>query len=637
LKIYNSQQSPATFVVTLHEGQFQDEQVDGEVSVDGSQISVDATAVPPTATASPFYRGGGRGCGQQGRRMSRCGPHVGRGGRGSRRPHSHEAPIPPITPSGPHPRGPPFHHGQPPHGRGRGWRGPFNQPFPFPFPHPFDSNFQQQQQQQQSFNQNSGTDKYAVPPHVSNDEMRSNVANVVSSVITGVASMVNSNLQEEVQPTCTKSESESESTHKETPKSRSRSTKDAAANLVSSIFANVANIASDAVRSASPSGSSGGDATSTASAPMGSQFQSTAATAVPQAVLLEDVTFPASSTVPCGASFVKTWKVQNTGDKSWPSNLRLEVCGTDYTFSNASKDLGDLSCAPGDSVDLSITLIAPAEIGTYVEYFTLRDGTSIIGPYLCVDLQVVEGGEIGDWNVITSSSQSDETNCNSNYNGIDVQNNSPYGTWKLHMNDLKGHVQFYDTNGDTIFQLAFDENLMTMNSCVQSEWGGAEFVPIDPKQLPFEATVTVNDVGFEVCFEGPKRYVFRDGRHHLEAGEKILYMYKHRVPIRFFHGEVKTSGDNYNVSIQQLQQHSIDSESFDDDSVTNEIADMQEEMYRRYTLELKYLADMGFINFAVLFPILKAIIPIPASESGSGKLDTEQINEVVAMLVARNS
>merc|ERR1711967_187345 len=133
-------------------------------------------------------------------------------------------------------------------------------------------------------------------------------------------------------------------------------------------------------------------------------------------------------------------------------------------------------------------------------------------------------------------------------------------------------------------------------------------------------------------------------------------------------GEIKSSGNTYTVirvsriqSQQQSQplqqeqsvmnnskqQPAVEITSIDDSvsssttttttTTTTTNVEMQEEMYSRYGMELQHLADMGFENFAVLFPILKAMIPVPASETDNGEVNIEQINEVVTMLVARNS
>merc|ERR1711967_7529 len=97
-------------------------------------------------------------------------------------------------------------------------------------------------------------------------------------------------------------------------------------------------------------------------------------------------------------------------------------------------------------------------------------------------------------------------------------------------------------------------------------------------------------------------------------------------------GEIKSSGNTYTVirvsriqSQQQSQplqqeqsvmnnskqQPAVEITSIDDSvsssTTTTTNAEMQEEMYNRYGMELQHLADRGFENFAVLFPILKAI------------------------------
>merc|ERR1712146_50095 len=75
-----------------------------------------------------------------------------------------------------------------------------------------------------------------------------------------------------------------------------------------------------------------------------------------------------------------------------------------------------------------------------------------------------------------------------------------------------------------------------------------------------------------------------------------------------------TSGDRYNV-IRVSSKQQNNSEPVCNDSMSLENAHLQEEMYSRYASEIQYLADMGFTNFAVLFPILKAMVPVPASET----------------------
>merc|ERR1712188_355096 len=98
-------------------------------------------------------------------------------------------------------------------------------------------------------------------------------------------------------------------------------------------------------------------------------------------------------------------------------------------------------------------------------------------------------------------------------------------------------------------------NDLSMNSRMNGEWGGAESIPVDNKNIPFVAEIHVMEQGFQISFEGPKRYIIRDGKHELESGEKIVYVYNHRIPVKYFQGDVQTSGDNYQViRVHQPQQ-----------------------------------------------------------------------------------
>merc|ERR1712065_31727 len=70
------------------------------------------------------------------------------------------------------------------------------------------------------------------------------------------------------------------------------------------------------------------------------------------ASVTEDVTFGAGSTIPAGDSFVKTWRVHNSGSIAWPQDLELRACGNEFHFSNLGKTLECAAgLAPGSSLD----------------------------------------------------------------------------------------------------------------------------------------------------------------------------------------------------------------------------------------------------------------------------------------------
>jgi len=88
------------------------------------------------------------------------------------------------------------------------------------------------------------------------------------------------------------------------------------------------------------------------------------------AILVEDVNYPDNTTVPANENFTKTWKLQNTGKCTW----------TGYTIAFVSGDrMSSPDSAPvpetesGKPVDVSIELTAPANDGTYLGNFELRN------------------------------------------------------------------------------------------------------------------------------------------------------------------------------------------------------------------------------------------------------------------------
>ena len=96
----------------------------------------------------------------------------------------------------------------------------------------------------------------------------------------------------------------------------------------------------------------------------------------------DDSDFVADVTVPDGTSFApetflqKTWRLRNTGECTWDASYRLTFLSGDRMSGPRSAPLGQ-SVRPGEEVELSILLMAPAEAGTYQGQWQLfaPDGT----------------------------------------------------------------------------------------------------------------------------------------------------------------------------------------------------------------------------------------------------------------------
>lgn len=77
---------------------------------------------------------------------------------------------------------------------------------------------------------------------------------------------------------------------------------------------------------------------------------------------LTDVTYVDDSVVQPGAAFVKTWRIQNSGTGTWTSAFKIVFVNGNAMGGPASQTLGK-SVAPGDSIDVSLSLIAPVTPG----------------------------------------------------------------------------------------------------------------------------------------------------------------------------------------------------------------------------------------------------------------------------------
>jgi len=94
---------------------------------------------------------------------------------------------------------------------------------------------------------------------------------------------------------------------------------------------------------------------------------------------IADVTIPDNTVLSPGQAFVKTWRIKNDGTCVWT---------TAFDFINTSGgSLGgpaviDMPAAvnPGDMIDVSLSMVAPADEGTYTSYWQVRtDGGTRFG------------------------------------------------------------------------------------------------------------------------------------------------------------------------------------------------------------------------------------------------------------------
>jgi len=107
-----------------------------------------------------------------------------------------------------------------------------------------------------------------------------------------------------------------------------------------------------------------------------------AASATPvcdQAQFVKDVTIPDGTTFTPSETFTKTWRLRNVGNCTW-SGYSLVFDSGDAMSGASPIAIGTLG--PGQEVDLSVTLTAPASNGSYRGYWRIRNATGVLIPIL---------------------------------------------------------------------------------------------------------------------------------------------------------------------------------------------------------------------------------------------------------------
>jgi hypothetical protein len=93
---------------------------------------------------------------------------------------------------------------------------------------------------------------------------------------------------------------------------------------------------------------------------------------VDRASFVGDVTVPDNTYLSPGQSFVKTWRLRNAGTCTWTTDYALVFVGGHSMGGASSVPLRE-PVGPGRTVDLSVTLTAPAGKGTYEGRWQLRN------------------------------------------------------------------------------------------------------------------------------------------------------------------------------------------------------------------------------------------------------------------------
>jgi hypothetical protein len=93
-----------------------------------------------------------------------------------------------------------------------------------------------------------------------------------------------------------------------------------------------------------------------------------------RAVFVSDITVPDDTIVNADEKFTKTWRFKNTGTCTWNNSYKFVFIGGDKMGAVDSITLPS-NVAPGQTIDISIDLIAPSTPGTYKGIWSFEDNT----------------------------------------------------------------------------------------------------------------------------------------------------------------------------------------------------------------------------------------------------------------------
>jgi hypothetical protein len=98
------------------------------------------------------------------------------------------------------------------------------------------------------------------------------------------------------------------------------------------------------------------------------------------AKFITDVTIPDGTIFEPGETFTKTWRLKNVGSCAWTSGYDIVFSGGDAMDAPASVQLTSGTVNPGQNVDVSVDMTAPAAEGTYRGNWKLREpGDELFG------------------------------------------------------------------------------------------------------------------------------------------------------------------------------------------------------------------------------------------------------------------
>jgi len=109
----------------------------------------------------------------------------------------------------------------------------------------------------------------------------------------------------------------------------------------------------------------------------GTRAPTASSTPCDRAKFVKDVSYPDDTQVKAGESFVKTWRLGNDGTCTWTTAYAMVFTNGDSMGAPVAVPLTG-NVAPGETIDISVTLTAPEDGGIQRGEFKLRNASNVI-------------------------------------------------------------------------------------------------------------------------------------------------------------------------------------------------------------------------------------------------------------------
>jgi hypothetical protein len=85
-----------------------------------------------------------------------------------------------------------------------------------------------------------------------------------------------------------------------------------------------------------------------------------------------DVTIPDGTVLPANSSFIKTWRILNSGTCTWTTDYQLIFASGSLLTAPSAVNL-PAAVTPGQTVDISVNMVAPSTTGTFEGFWLLQN------------------------------------------------------------------------------------------------------------------------------------------------------------------------------------------------------------------------------------------------------------------------